>query len=116
MYVFWHGRGYWVVCLAALGMFLPMIVLRQVDGPDADQDVALALGLIAVVIFVLGLRWNRGGAQGAPARHSFWGLPMQIWASPMLLFALLLGTRLITSAEEPRPARGAISTPDGRPK
>ena len=110
MLVVWQGRGWWVTWLVALGMFLPMIVLRQVDGPEVDRGVAIAMGLLAAVTFWLGLRWNRGSA---PARHSLWGVPMQIWAAPMLLFAVLLGTGVITTAEEPRPARAARSTTDG---
>ncbi|MCR0984445.1 hypothetical protein [Roseomonas populi] len=104
MILFWNGRGYWVVFLAALAMFLPLIVLRQVDGPEVDRGVALTMGLAGIATLLLGLRLNQGG----PTRHSFWGIPMQVWAAPMLLFAVLLATGTITTAEEPggeRPAR-----------
>ncbi|MBP0494246.1 hypothetical protein [Roseomonas indoligenes] len=111
MIVFWQGRGHWVIFLAALAMFLPLIVLRQVDGPEVDRAVAVTMGLAGIATLVLGLRWNRGG----PTQHSFWGIPLQIWAAPMLLFAVLLGTGTITTAEEPdgeRPAR--VVTEGGR--
>ncbi|MBR0664961.1 hypothetical protein GXW71_11410 [Roseomonas hellenica] len=110
MWIFWAGRGWCAPCLLALGMFLPMIVLRQIDGPEVDRGVGLAVGLAALVIAWLGLRWNRGGKPSEPARHSFWGLPLQFWAIPMLVFAILLGTHVITTAEEPRGPRSAIPT------
>ena len=118
IYIFWRGSGHWAIWLAALAMFLPLILLRQVDGPEVDRGVALAMGLAALVTLWLGLRWNRGGAPGEPARHSFWGVPLQIWAAPMLLFAVLLGTGTITTVEEPRASRSAKRVPalDGGPK
>jgi hypothetical protein len=113
--MFWRGRGWWVTWLALLAMVLPMIVLRQVDGPEVDRGVALTMGLAALATLLLGLRWNRGAAPVEPARHSFWGLPLQLWAAPMLLFAVLLGTGTITTAEEPRADRSAVrvQTRDG---
>ncbi|MDB5415518.1 MAG: hypothetical protein JWR10_3853 [Rubritepida sp.] len=102
IFFFWMGRGWVAPCLLALGMFAPMIVLRQIDGPEVDVGVGLSVGLVAVVIFCLGLRWNRTRTPGEPARHSFFGLPLQYWAVPMLIFAGLLGTHVITTAEEPR--------------
>jgi hypothetical protein len=105
---FWKGRGWWVTWLLALGMFLPMILLRQVDGPEVDQGVGLAVGLAALLTGWLGLRWNRGGQPGTPAQHSFYGVPLQFWAVPMLVFAILLGTHVITTAEEaPQPRAAA---------
>ena len=111
MYIVWQGRGWWVTWIALLAMVLPMIILRQVDGPEIDRGVALTMGLAALATFGLGLRWNRGGLPGEPARHSFWGVPLQIWAAPMLLFAVLLGTGTITTAEEPRAPRSANPAP-----
>jgi hypothetical protein len=110
MLVVWQGRGWWVTWLAALAMFLPIILLRQVDGPEVDRGVAITMSIAAVVTLWLGIRWNRGIA---PAPHSLWGVPMQIWAFPMLLFAVLLGTGTITTAEEPRPSRAARPAMDG---
>lgn len=116
MFIFWEGRGWWFTWLLALGMFLPIIVLRQIDGPEVDRGVGLAVGLAAIVVFWLGLRWNRGGRPGERAQHSFWGLPLQYWAIPMLIFAVLLGTRVITTEEAPRqPAtRGQAAYESGR--
>ncbi|KQU05781.1 hypothetical protein ASG60_03840 [Methylobacterium sp. Leaf469] len=103
MIVFWTGRGYWVVFFVALAMFLPLIVLRQVDGPEVDRAVCLTMSLAALAVLGLGLRWNRGTTFGPAGRdHAFWGLPMQVWAVPMLVFAALLGTGTITTAEAPR--------------
>ena len=108
MVVFWHGRGYWVIFLAAAAMFLPLIVLRQIDGPEVDRGVALVMTGAAIAVVGLGLRWNRGATFGPAARdHALWGVPMQLWALPMALFALLLGTGVITTAEEPRPRPAA---------
>ena len=102
MVVVWFGRGYWVVLIIALAMFLPIILLRQVDGPEVDRGVALAMGLAAVATLWLGLRWNAGATFSAAARrHSFFGIPVQVWALPMALFATLLGTGIITTAEGP---------------
>lgn len=103
MYMFWNGRGFWVVMIIAIAMFLPIIVLRQVDGPEIDRGVCLTMGLAAAAAFVLGLIWNRGVTFGPAAReHSFFGVPVQLWALPMALFAALLGMGVITTAEEPR--------------
>ncbi|GJE55211.1 MULTISPECIES: hypothetical protein [Methylobacterium] len=114
MYVFWHGRGYWVIFLAAAAMFLPLIVLRQVDGPEVDRGVCLTMGLAAITALGLGLRWNRGETFGPAARdHAFFGIPMQLWALPMALFAILLGTGTITTEEAPRQRPTAQQFPDG---
>lgn len=108
MLVFWHGRGHAVIFLTAAAMFLPMIVLRQVEGPEVDRGVAIAMGLAAAATIFFGLRWNRGVTFDASAReHSFWGIPMQLWALPMALFAVLLGTGTITTAETPPHKRPA---------
>ncbi|KQP04866.1 hypothetical protein ASF28_18725 [Methylobacterium sp. Leaf99] len=108
MIVFWNGRGCWVAFLAAAAMLLPLIVLRQVDGPEVDRAVCLTMSLAALAVLVLGLRWNHGTTFGPAGRdHAFWGLPMQVWAVPMLVFAVLLGTGTITTAEAPR-ARPSI--------
>lgn len=109
MLIFWTGRGWCVTWLLAMGMVLPMIFLRQIEGPAVDEGVGLAVGLAALLTFWLGLRWNRGGKPGEPARHAFWGLPLQYWAIPMLIFAILLGTHVITTAEEPRARPSAAS-------
>ncbi len=104
MLMFWQGRGWWVTWIALLAMVLPMLLVRQIDGPAVDDGVSTAMGLAAVLTYVLGRRFNwRDAAAGQPAAHSFWGLPMQYWAVPMLVFAVLLGTGTITTAEEPRP-------------
>ncbi|WP_102958066.1 hypothetical protein [Mangrovicella endophytica] len=104
MLIAWSGRGWWVTWITALAMFLPMIVLRQVDGPEIDRGVAIAMTIAAITTIVLGLRFNRGGTFDTSARaHSLWGIPMQLWAVPMALFAILLGTGTITTAEEPSP-------------
>ncbi len=103
MLIVWCGRGWWITWMTALAMFLPMIVLRQIDGPEVDRGVALTMGLTALATVWLGLRWNRGVTFDAAARdHSFYGIPMQLWALPMILFAVLLGTGVITTAETPR--------------
>ncbi|UDL94004.1 hypothetical protein LGH83_15815 [Lichenihabitans sp. PAMC28606] len=100
MLVVWRGRGCWVIFLIALAAFLPIIVLWKVDGPEIDRGVAITMGLAAVMIAALGLRWNRGVTFHASAQaHSFWGIPMQLWALPTALFAILLGTGVITTAE-----------------
>jgi len=112
MLIFWRGRGWWITWIALLAMVLPMILLRQIDGPAIDRGVSLSMGLAAIATLLLGLRFNRGGQRGAPAEHSFWGLPMQVWAAPMLVFAVLLGTGTITTAEEPR-TPGAHAPPSG---
>lgn len=102
MLVVWRGRGWWVTWMALLAMVLPMVVLRQVDGPEIDRGVALTMGLAALATFWLGLRWNRGVTFDAAAQdHSLWGIPLQLWALPMILFAILLGTGVITTAETP---------------
>ena len=100
MLIFWEGRGWWITWIAALAMFGPIVALRQVDGPEIDRAVAVTMAVAGTVTLVLGVLWNRNGA-----RHSFWGLPMPVWAAPMLLFAALLGTGTITTAEEAPPAR-----------
>lgn len=111
MLVVWRGRGYWIIFLAAVAMFLPIVLLRQIDGPEVDRGVAVTMGLAAVAALGLGLHWNRGTTFAPSARaHSFMGIPMQLWALPMALFALLLGTGVITTAEEPRSAGVAPQT------
>ena len=112
----WRGRGYWVILLAAAAVLLPMIIVRQVEGPAADRAIGIAMGLAGAATLWLGLRWNRARAPGAPAEHSFWGVPVQVWALPMLVFALLLGTRTITTGEAPRPSRSTEAPLDGGPK
>ena len=108
MLAVWHGRGYWVVFAVTMAAFLPMVVLRRIDGPEIDRGVAIATGLAALATMGLGLRWNRGVTFDASAQdHSLWGIPMQLWALPMALFAILLGTGAITTAEEPRRGRTA---------
>lgn len=102
MVVVWHGRGYWVVFLVAMAMFLPIILLRQIDGPEVDRGVACAMMVAALATLCLGVRWNAGATFSAAAReHSLFGIPVQIWALPMALFAVTLGTGVITTAEAP---------------
>lgn len=116
IFLIWRGRGYWVIFLAVAAMFLPLIVLRQVEGPAVDRGVGIAMGLAGAATLWFGLRWNRERAPGAPAEHSLWGLPVQVWALPMLVFALLLGTRTITTEEAPRPSRTLAAPLEGGPK
>jgi len=116
MIIFWQGRGFWVPIITAAAMFLPIVVLRQVDGPEVDRGVCLTFAVAAALTVWLGLRWNRGRAPGQPVGHSFWGVPVQLWALPMILFSVLLGTGTITTAEEsPRP-RGAPALVGGGTK
>jgi len=103
VFLFWRGRGWWVTWIVALALFAPMLLLQQVDGPAVDRGVALSTALAALAVAGLGLRMNRGGGRGEPARHSFWGVPLQFWALPLLLFSALLATGTITTAEEPPP-------------
>jgi hypothetical protein len=104
MLIIWHGRGWWVTWIAALAMFLPIIVLRQVDGPEIDRALTVTMIMAALATAGLGLRFNRGATFGPAAQqHSLWGIPMQFWALPMALFALALGAGWLTTAEEPRP-------------
>jgi hypothetical protein len=112
IWVFWRGKGYWVIFILAAAMFAPMIGLRQIDGPEIDYGVGIAMGLAAIVTFIAGYRLNRRTPKGEPAGHSFWGLPFQYWAVPMLIFGGLLGTRTITTEETPRspPATYALQT------
>lgn len=109
MLMFWQGRGWWVTWIALAAMVVPMLVAREVDGPAVDRGVALSMTLAAVATVALGLRLNRGGPPGQPAAHSFWGLPLQYWAVPMLVLAVLLGTGTITTAEEPGPRGGGVA-------
>lgn len=103
MIISWQGRGYWVIFLVAVAMFLPLVILRQIDGPEVDRAVCLTMILAAIAVLGLGLRWNRGATFGPAARNNaFFGIPMQLWALPMILFAILLGTGTITTAETPR--------------
>jgi len=109
VFITWHGRGWWVTWITALAMFLPMIVVRHIDGPEVDMGVSIAMLLAAVFTAGLGLYWNRGVTFDASAQeHSLFGIPMQLWALPMLLFAILLGTGTITTAEPPRAPRQEI--------
>lgn len=112
MILFWQGRGWWVTWIALLAMVVPMVVAGQVDGPAVDRGVALAMGLAALVTFGLGLVFGRDRA----ARDSFLGFPLQVWAAPMLLFAVLLGTGTITTAEEPPATRSFGPAIGGGPK
>jgi hypothetical protein len=103
MLIVWRGRGYWVIFAIAIAAFMPLIVLRQIEGPEIDRAVAITMGLAGLAVGGLGLRWNRGVTFSPVAQeNSLWGIPMQLWALPILLFALALGTGLITTAEEPR--------------
>ena len=117
MVVVWHGRGYWVIFLAALAMFLPIILLRQVDGPEVDRGVAVAMGVAAIATLWLGVRWNAGATFSAAARnHSLFGIPVQLWALPMVLFATALGSGIITTAEgpaSPSPTSSIVGDPGG---
>ena len=111
MYVIWTGRAHWVFFLTAIAMFLPLILLRKIDGPEVDRAVAITMGLAALTVGILGLRWNQGVTFRPEARrHAVWGIPMQLWALPMALFAILLATGTITTAEEPAPGRDRAST------
>ena len=113
MLIFWQGRGWWVTWIARAAMVVPLLVAREVDGPAVDRGVTLSMALAAALTVWLGLRLNRGGAPGRPAAHSFWGLPLQYWAVPMLVLAVLLGTGTITTAEEPRPRGAAVAPMSG---
>ncbi|WP_458094462.1 hypothetical protein [Roseomonas sp. WA12] len=79
-----------------------MIVLHQMDGPEVDRGIAVTLGVATVAVLILGLRWNRSGAPGKPARPYRQGLPMQIRAAPPPF-----GKGPISTAEEPRQPRSA---------
>nr|WP_314261769.1 hypothetical protein [uncultured Devosia sp.] len=99
----WRGRGFWIPILVALGMFTPIIVLRQIDGPAIDYGVGITMGIAALITAISGFWLNRLTPKDEPALHSFWRVPFQYWALPMLVFAVLLGTRTITTAESPPP-------------
>lgn len=112
MFIVWRGHGWWVTWIALLAMVVPMAVVRRIDGPEVDQGVSLAMAVAAAATLLIGLRLNRGRG---PAAHSFWGLPFQFWAVPMLVFSVLLGSGTITTAEAPRPAPPAdLSKPPAR--
>lgn len=104
----WQGRGLWVPIIAALAMFIPLIVLRQVDGEQVDAGVTITMAIAAVVTFVLGLVWNRPTPEGEPARHAFCRIPVQYWAVPMAVFSLLLGTGILNTAEEQPAAQADV--------
>jgi drug/metabolite transporter (DMT)-like permease len=112
MVLFWRGRGWWVTWIALLAMVAPMIVAGEIDGPAVDRGVALAMGLAAAATFGLGVLFGRDRT----AEDTFLGLPLQVWAVPMLVFALLLGIGTITTAEEPPAGRSAGPPPGGGPK
>ena len=97
--IYLRGRGFLVPFLIAFAMFAPMIALRQIDGPEIDHGVGLTMGVMAVIVFILGWRFNRETPKGERAWHSFMFVPMHYWAVPMLIFAVLLGTRTITTEE-----------------
>lgn len=102
MLVVWRGRGWWVTWITLIAMVLPMIVQWRIDGPEIDRGVSITMGLAALATVWLGIRWNRGVTFDAAAQdHSFCGIPMQLWALPMILFAILLATSVITTAETP---------------
>lgn len=106
MIVVWRGRGWWITWIVLFAMVLPMLVLRQIDGPAIDRGVTITMGVAALATTLLGLRFNRGLTFSPSAQeHSLWGVPMQLWAVPMALFALALGSGLITTAEDPRSTR-----------
>lgn len=64
--------------------------------------MALGVAVAAVVVFWLGLRWNRDRKPGERTRHSFWFVPLQFWAIPMMLFAILVGMHVVkTSPDAP---------------
>jgi drug/metabolite transporter (DMT)-like permease len=118
MMMFWGGRGIWLPIMVAVAMFLPIIVLRQVDGPEIDHGVGITMAIAAVIVFALGWRWNEATPRGERAHHSFMGLPLQYWAVPMLIFAVLLGTRTITTEETPsvHPASPEAYKAAGKPR
>ena len=104
MLLFFAGRGPWVPIIGFAAMVLPIIAFRQIDGEPIDNGVAVTMTIAAIVTFVLGRRWNRATPAGSPALHSFMGLPFQYWAVPMVIFALLLGTGVLNTAEGDGPS------------
>lgn len=106
----WQGRGFWVPIIAAIAMFTPLIILRQVDGEQVDVGVAITMAIAGVVTLALGFIWNRPTPKGEPALHAFCRIPMQYWAVPMLVFSLLLATGILNTAEEsPAPQSAAVT-------
>ncbi|HEY4202586.1 MAG TPA: hypothetical protein VGM83_18705 [Devosiaceae bacterium] len=99
--VAWQGKGFWVPIIVAIALFAPILALRQIDGPAIDHGVGITMGLAAIITFIMGFGLNRSGPKGQPAAHSFCRVPFQYWAVPMLVFAILLGTRIITTEEAP---------------
>lgn len=106
--VAWQGKGAWIPIIVAIACFTPILVLRQIDGPAVDHGVGITMGLAAIITFILGLRLNSGLPKGEPAPHAFCSVPFQYWAVPMLVFAILLGTRTITTEEPPPPHTGPV--------
>lgn len=113
MMLAWRGRGFWIPLLIAMAMFTPIILLRQVDGPAIDYGVGITMGIAAVITAITGFWLNRLTPKGEPALHSFCRVPFQYWAVPMLIFALLLGTRTITTEEGPQAAMPSASEVQG---
>lgn len=101
-FINWRGKGIFLPILLAIAMFAPIIALRQIDGPEIDHAVGITMGVMAIVVFIWGWRLNHPSVKGEPAAHSFFRIPLHFWAVPMLVFAVLLGTRVITTEEGPR--------------
>jgi hypothetical protein len=82
---FWRGWGALglfplIVATLVFGMSMEMGIERRGDGPQTGA----ALALIALGLWWLGRRLNRGGRKNGEASHSLFMIPLQYYGIPLL--------------------------------
>lgn len=115
----WRGKGLLVLLFYALGLGVPALVAGAMADqayPDVDYawtlyshtspvtDISLIIGFAtaAVVTWVVGRRINRNGGG-----HSLFFIPVQWWAIPPILFAVI-GLRMLSPESRARGLESAF--------
>lgn len=107
MFLIWQGLGFLVVILP-LAVLLVMSLLGALVNLSNMATIVLALILSAAAVFYLGKRFNsRPGrilvdpntqeSVELRKRHTLFWIPMQYWAFPILLIAIIAAFALFTA-------------------
>ncbi len=107
MFLIWQGLGFLVVILP-LAVLLAMSLLGSLVNLSNMATIVLSLILSAAAVFYLGKRLNSrpGRILVDPStqesvelrkRHTLFWIPMQYWAFPILLIAIIASFALLTA-------------------